>query len=210
MGGAGNEKQGRAKRQRVDSRAIAGKQAADESAKRTKTSRPLTSTTVAVPASSQVAGPSRAKSLSDANEKSLPTTSSPSEHAHGPNAEPRDTTMLRELNEELIRVSRRLIAALPPPSVSLDLELRLLVLDLDKNMTQCEALVMGSAQEMGFSDMAALSPFKRKKGDKVIELWKGLAECVPRTAEWRAEYPDFEQALVDLGVRIRLWEQLRA
>ena len=118
--------------------------------------------------------------------------------------------MLRELSEELIRVSRRLVAALPPPSVSLDLELCLLVLDLDKNMTQCETLVTENAQEMCFSDMAALSPFKRKKSDKVIELWKGLAECVPRTAEWRAEHPDFEQALVDLGVRIRLYEQLHA
>ena len=106
-------------------------------------------------------------------------------------------------------ISVQLIAALPPPRVPVDLDLRLDVLDLQESLEQLEVL---SANASAIPSVSPSNVARQRKEGDVLRLQRSV---VRRWDAWagtdmsasREACALFEEQVARLRVRLRLYDQ---
>lgn len=134
----------------------------------------------------------------------VPTTS------HAPT--PRNTSEQNIAVEQKARLmkhicdtSTELIATLPPPSVPIDIDMRLAVLDLEDAIKQLETLetrMQACGREVRGEDLVVL---RKRKESKVLQLQRKI---VSRADMLLHSETDFGEAVTKLRVRLALYDQL--
>ena len=130
---------------------------------------------------------------------------------------------LQALRAKLHDASVRVVHALPPPRVYVDLDLSLDVMDLQECMKQLDELrgsgsggggsggtggTSGSGGSGGTGGETGGSDARSLKEGKVLKLQRSIVARVPKQAGWCPGHMDFEDALADLCVRMKLYDQL--
>jgi hypothetical protein len=124
------------------------------------------------------------------------------------------------LQTKLHEASARVVGTLPPPQVYVDLDLSLDVMDLQECMKQLKELCSssitsnnsdgsgGGGGSSGPPVGGAGEQARTLKEMKILKLQRSIVARVPKQTGWCPEHPDFEDALADLCVRMKLYTQL--